>query len=95
MDPNETLREMRELQAELDSPATVPPALDQLLRLAELAQALDEWITGGGFLPGAWHRQSTQELFDARQTAKRAGNHEEAERLRGVITAERERALKP
>ncbi len=26
------------------------------IRLAELSEALDEWIKGGGFLPAAWKR---------------------------------------
>lgn len=26
-------------------------------RLAELVQALDEWLTGGGFLPSRWERR--------------------------------------
>jgi len=30
---------------------------DDAQRLAELVQALDGWISGGGFLPAAWRPQ--------------------------------------
>ena len=59
MDPNETLRRMRELAAEI-------PKLDmesladhwKATELAELVEALDNWITKGGFLPAAWNRNT-------------------------------------
>jgi hypothetical protein len=28
----------------------------EVVRLAELVQALDEWIRGGGFLPEEWNK---------------------------------------
>lgn len=50
MDPNATLAELRALVmdggAEFEDPQ----------RAAELFNALDEWITRGGFLPAAWTR---------------------------------------
>ena len=47
MDPNATLRAIRvHLAAEEPEPGS----------LAELVEALDEWITRGGFLPSDWHR---------------------------------------
>lgn len=60
MDPNETLKRLRALtmnvlgQAEngLDDP-------DSCFELAECAQALDEWISKGGFLPAAWSREES------------------------------------
>lgn len=55
MDPNCNLEEQREIAARIlkneGSAAT-----SDVLRLAELVQALDEWITKGGFLPQAWRR---------------------------------------
>ncbi|MFD7161410.1 hypothetical protein ACFV9C_42965 [Kribbella sp. NPDC059898] len=47
MDPNETLAMIRALvssQLELECGG----------ELAELVQALDEWMSGGGFLPHDW-----------------------------------------
>jgi hypothetical protein len=61
MDPNETLRLMRLALAEGD-----------LETAAELADALDGWISTGGFLPDAWRyvppagRELTQDEVDAR-----------------------------
>jgi hypothetical protein len=49
MDPNETLREIRELVrpgAEAQDPDGA--------RLSELVQALDEWLSKGGFAPAEW-----------------------------------------
>lgn len=44
MDPNETLRLMR---------LAVKDDLDQL---ADLFEALDGWLSKGGFLPAAWRQ---------------------------------------
>lgn len=41
---------------ELINPDTKPDY--DTLRLAELAQALDEWLTKGGFLPRQWQPRS-------------------------------------
>jgi hypothetical protein len=59
MDPNETLRLMRDALAEGD-----------LETVAEMAEALDGWISTGGFLPDAWRymptgRELTQDEVDA------------------------------
>ena len=70
MDPNANLREQREhvrdiyaINDSADSD-TGEYTEDQELalvghasRLAELVEALDGWITGGGFLPSAWNRK--------------------------------------
>ncbi len=55
MDPDANLREMRRLvrkmvddEYEVDS--------DDAMRLVELVQALDEWLSTGGFLPQSWRR---------------------------------------
>jgi hypothetical protein len=49
MDPNANLAEQRRIALSIlegdDGDAE---------RLAELVQALDEWLTKGGFLPDAW-----------------------------------------
>jgi len=55
MDPNTTLAEALELaQAILSGELSADSQLDASERLAEKVQALDDWITRGGFLPGAW-----------------------------------------
>lgn len=55
MDPNANLDEQRAIvRALLDADELDSEALNDALRLAELMQALDDWIAGGGFLPRAW-----------------------------------------
>jgi hypothetical protein len=64
MDPNANLAEQRELIANIidawddaDDDGNIPNPDDVIhdaIRLAELAEALDGWIAGGGFLPTAW-----------------------------------------
>lgn len=58
MDPDANLKEQRAILARLDSDETQTPTRD-LFRLAELVQALDEWLTRGGFLPAGWKRPQT------------------------------------
>lgn len=53
MDPNANLDEQHEIIARMFAGAERD---GDALRLAELSQALDEWIGGGGFLPKAWVR---------------------------------------
>ena len=65
MDPNQTLKNLRSLveavNAELDDSENLGPSrlasTDLVCCAHELAQhfeALDQWITSGGFLPEAW-----------------------------------------
>lgn len=58
MDPNATLMELRALaQAHMDEgPEETGLDVADAVRMAELVQALDEWITRGGFLPDAWQK---------------------------------------
>ena len=60
MDPNEALRIIRLLIAQMrveDGPVSGQVA-DQFIQhardLAEQFEALDEWLSSEGFLPGAW-----------------------------------------
>ena len=56
MDPNANLREQRErarqIIAMLDADDPIDP--NDAGRLADLVEALDDWITSGGFLPDRW-----------------------------------------
>jgi len=53
MDPNANLEEQRAIiDRMLDGKGDY--TLGDTLRLAELATALDKWISGGGFLPASW-----------------------------------------
>lgn len=58
MDPNETLRRLRdcctEAAANLDKGYEMDAGQGEL---AELFEALDQWLTNGGFLPKAWERK--------------------------------------
>lgn len=60
MDPDATLREMRELSSKMQKEYQDEDSngIDQenADRLAELFQALDEWISRGGTKPYAWSR---------------------------------------
>ncbi len=51
MDPNETLRRIREYTGNPNYPVAIDEAWDNLI---ELVDALDQWITRGGFLPSEW-----------------------------------------
>lgn len=51
MDPNTTLAAIRELIREIDDADDPRAHLDAL---ASNVEALDEWLTKGGFLPDAW-----------------------------------------
>jgi hypothetical protein len=61
MDPNETLRRLRELCAKNQD--LVDPS-----DLVELVEALDSWVSKGGFLPKAWERPAAaqEQLFEVR-----------------------------
>lgn len=53
MDPTENLKRQRALARQiLDQGDSKDPGL--VYELAELVEALDEWICAGGFLPGSW-----------------------------------------
>ena len=58
MDPTETLRRLRELVTSVSVEAIedVTALESDALELAECFEALDTWITKGGFLPNAWKR---------------------------------------
>jgi hypothetical protein len=58
MDPNEALSNLRaaaeRVNASLD--AEQPVDEDDARELADAAQALDGWLSRGGFLPDGWKR---------------------------------------
>lgn len=51
MDPNETLRQLRVFAQEVIGADDSSPVAKHL---ASHVWALDQWLTGGGFLPNAW-----------------------------------------
>ena len=54
MDPNATLETIRRLtKAILDGDGNAEELAEEL---AEACEALDGWLTRGGFLPDAWHQ---------------------------------------
>lgn len=56
MDPDAALAEMREgTIAYLGSEAGTPAHDLAAARVVEASQALDSWLTGGGFPPKAWY----------------------------------------
>jgi len=65
MDPNANLGELLRLVESFNEDRDDPTPLDDTLlddfradawRMAELVEALDGWIRGGGFLPSAWKK---------------------------------------
>lgn len=52
MDPNENLAELRKLAEKNADREFVMD--DDSFRMIELFQALDEWLSKGGFPPGEW-----------------------------------------
>ncbi len=66
MDPNETLREIRELLASVNEIHTLDE--HETDRLAELFEALDQWLTAAGFLPESWCHAVRK--FDANKIAE-------------------------
>ena len=54
MDPDANLNEQRRIVARMLAHDSEAIDTNDAIRLAELAQALDEWITKGGFLPAEW-----------------------------------------
>jgi hypothetical protein len=52
MDPNANLAEQLRLANNLL--ADDEPSLEDAQRLAELVEALNDWLRGGGFQPDAW-----------------------------------------
>lgn len=51
MDPEETLRRLRVLAENAINDAV---ADEDAVEMAELFQAMDGWLSKGGFLPAAW-----------------------------------------
>lgn len=57
MDPNANLKEQRKLIERMQNQPPGWEACDfsqDAMRLAELSEALDEWISKGGMLPKLW-----------------------------------------
>lgn len=57
MDPDETLREIRAVVSKVTGGMDGAKSLDvlaELERVTAACAALDEWLSRGGFLPGAW-----------------------------------------
>lgn len=53
MDPNANLTRQREIVARIVEGESQDGDLEEL---ADLAEALDEWLSKGGFLPARWQR---------------------------------------
>lgn len=53
MNPNANLQEQRRIVASIIAEDYLP---QDVVYLAELVEALDNWITSGGFLPADWKR---------------------------------------
>lgn len=65
MDPNATLQEIRDLIAAIQGEPMADDIDEKASDLAELFQALDWWLSDGGFVPNAW-RKKLQGSFQPR-----------------------------
>ncbi len=63
MDPDANLAEQRRLLRKFRMRGRLTAG--EASRLAELADALDEWISKGGFLPAAWNREESRDRAPA------------------------------
>mgnify|MGYP007011099275 CR=1 FL=1 len=58
MDPNETLAELRELVTLQRKGKVHPDKADYYVRMvSDLVEALDEWLSKGGFMPEDWDKR--------------------------------------
>jgi hypothetical protein len=55
MDPNETLRRMRELHTQWNEESAID-SVDLAAAMFDYFDALDTWLSRGGFLPDAWRQ---------------------------------------
>ncbi len=63
MDPNANLEELRKLVKEISlSDKYDPPPFSTVDRFVELVEALDNWMSSGGFPPDAWMPLSGRRL---------------------------------
>lgn len=60
MDPNAILAQIRAVinLVRDDETARTLDAYAELEKITDEAEALDEWLSGGGFLPTEWERKS-------------------------------------
>lgn len=56
MDPNEALTRCREAVQFFASDYMSVDAWDMIEQFTDHFEALDKWLTGGGFLPADWNR---------------------------------------
>lgn len=52
MDPNQALKNARASVARIDE--SITPSEEDVAALADAFEALDGWLSGGGFLPTEW-----------------------------------------
>lgn len=56
MDPDETLKRLREALKVMDTTRSMNELMTASVVVLETMTALDEWITKGGYLPKDWKR---------------------------------------
>lgn len=56
MDPNAALEQLREAIADAANPDQYTDREVAIEQVAEYFEALDGWLTQGGFLPAAWSK---------------------------------------
>jgi ribosomal protein S20 len=56
MDPDQALQDLRSAIKRLDKSVDTDEFINATALTRDAAQALDEWLSKGGFLPKAWER---------------------------------------
>lgn len=67
MDPNEALRLARKASEQFGKDITADQAAAAGVDLMMYFDALDQWLTNGGFLPEAWERKGKPEAKPSSQ----------------------------
>lgn len=73
MDPSETLKRIRELTQEMADTRDPDAALVVAASLADHIQALDEWLTNGGYLPNPWGAPVVKRVLQLADSYEKAG----------------------
>jgi hypothetical protein len=85
MDPDANLEELRRLiqeQEYISRSEEIGDLYDRAERMAELIQALDEWMVKGGFPPTAWMKMAHQLNRDLMQKNLKLAQENELLKLR-------------
>lgn len=85
MDPNANLREMREKVITINTSTKGGQIVEAAAELAELVEAMDEWLTKGGFAPIEWTKTTPEHWQEVLSNTNARAAEEERERIVAAI----------